>query len=103
QGASMAIEDAVVLGKCLRDLPPPAAFAAFERARRERVERVVAQGKRNGSGKAPGRVGALVRDLAMPMVMRMMAKRDVMGWSPVSGWGVDRATLAPGRWIRWFA
>jgi 2-polyprenyl-6-methoxyphenol hydroxylase-like FAD-dependent oxidoreductase len=77
----MAIEDAVVLGKCLRDLPSPAAaFAAFERARRQRVERVVAQGKRNGTGKAPGPAGALLRDLMMPAFMRMMAKRDPMGW-----------------------
>ncbi|MBB4684938.1 FAD-dependent oxidoreductase [Amycolatopsis jiangsuensis] len=43
QGASMAIEDAVVLGKCLRDLPAPAsAFAAYERVRRARVEKLVA-------------------------------------------------------------
>src|SRR5215475_6746170 len=80
QGASMAVEDAVVLGKCLRDLPSPAAFAAFERARRQRVERVVAQGKRNGTGKAPGPAGALLRDLMMPALMRMTAKRDLMGW-----------------------
>ncbi|PHQ51985.1 hypothetical protein BLA24_10390 [Streptomyces cinnamoneus] len=43
QGASMAIEDGVVLARCLRDLPAPdRAFAAYERLRRERVERVVA-------------------------------------------------------------
>ncbi|MEU6773705.1 FAD-dependent oxidoreductase [Streptomyces sp. NPDC046759] len=39
QGASMALEDAVVLAKALRDLPgAPAAFAAYERHRRARVE-----------------------------------------------------------------
>jgi 2-polyprenyl-6-methoxyphenol hydroxylase-like FAD-dependent oxidoreductase len=80
QGASMAIEDGVVLGKCLRDLPVPAAFAAFERARRGRVERIVKQGKRNGTGKAPGPVGAMVRDLMMPVLMRMMTRRDLTGW-----------------------
>ncbi|MEV4440580.1 FAD-dependent monooxygenase [Streptomyces sp. NPDC049577] len=43
QGASMAIEDGVVLARCLRDLPGPRqAFAAYERLRRERVEKVVA-------------------------------------------------------------
>ncbi|MEX2982753.1 FAD-dependent monooxygenase [Streptomyces sp. C36] len=43
QGASMAIEDGVVLARCLRDLPDTGrAFAAYERLRRERVERVVA-------------------------------------------------------------
>jgi len=36
----MAIEDAVVLAKCLRDVPGiEAAFTAYEALRRERVER----------------------------------------------------------------
>ncbi|MFB0617621.1 FAD-dependent oxidoreductase [Streptomyces sp. AGS-58] len=39
QGASMALEDAVVLAKALRDLPdPPTALAEYERFRRPRVE-----------------------------------------------------------------
>ncbi|MFI9577199.1 FAD-dependent oxidoreductase [Microbispora rosea] len=81
QGASMAVEDAVVLGKCLRDVPDTAkAFAAFERLRRERVERVVAQGKRNGDGKAPGAGGAFVRDLILPVVMRQVEKRNALAW-----------------------
>ncbi|MEV4743008.1 NAD(P)/FAD-dependent oxidoreductase [Streptomyces sp. NPDC049555] len=43
QGASLAIEDGVVLAQCLRDLPGiPRAFAAYERLRRGRAERVVA-------------------------------------------------------------
>ncbi|WP_432926694.1 FAD-dependent monooxygenase [Microbispora sp. CA-135349] len=81
QGASMAIEDAVTLGKCLRDVPDTAgAFAAFERLRRERVERVVAQGKRNGDGKAPGVGGAFVRDLILPVIMRQVEKRNALAW-----------------------
>ncbi|MBX6385144.1 MAG: FAD-dependent monooxygenase [Microbispora sp.] len=81
QGASMAIEDAVVLGKCLRDAADPArAFAAFERLRRDRVERIVAQGKRNGDGKAPGPGGAFVRDLILPVIMRRIQKRNAMAW-----------------------
>ncbi|MEW9532495.1 FAD-dependent monooxygenase [Microbispora sp. NPDC049125] len=81
QGASMAIEDAVVLAMCLRDLPGNAdAFAAFERLRRERVERVVRHGKRNGDGKAPGAVGAYFRDLALPMVMKQVEKRNALAW-----------------------
>jgi 2-polyprenyl-6-methoxyphenol hydroxylase-like FAD-dependent oxidoreductase len=43
QGASMALEDSVVLAQCLRDFPDPAsAFAAYEGLRRERVEKLVA-------------------------------------------------------------
>lgn len=81
QGASMAIEDAVVLGQCLRDAPSIRdAFATFERLRRPRVERVVAQGKRNGSGKAPGLAGAFLRDLVMPVMMRQFEKRNALAW-----------------------
>ncbi|TDV46863.1 2-polyprenyl-6-methoxyphenol hydroxylase-like FAD-dependent oxidoreductase [Actinophytocola oryzae] len=57
QGASMAIEDAVTLARCLRDgADVPDAFARYESLRRTRVERVVAQGKRNGDGKSLGPV-----------------------------------------------
>jgi 2-polyprenyl-6-methoxyphenol hydroxylase-like FAD-dependent oxidoreductase len=81
QGASQAIEDAVVLAKCLRDVPETReAFAAFEKLRRARVEKVVLQGRRNGTGKAPGPVGAWIRDLVMPVVMRQIAKRGSLAW-----------------------
>jgi 2-polyprenyl-6-methoxyphenol hydroxylase-like FAD-dependent oxidoreductase len=43
QGASMALEDAVVLAKALRDQPDTAsAFACYERLRRDRVEANIA-------------------------------------------------------------
>jgi FAD-dependent urate hydroxylase len=81
QGASMAIEDAVVLAKCLRDLPGTLdAFAAFERLRRDRVERIVAHGRRNGSGKTPGAVGAFLRDLMLPAIMRQVDRRNALAW-----------------------
>ena len=54
QGASMAIEDSVVLAKCLRDLPDHrAAFTAYERLRRDRVERVVAESARMSGRSIP--------------------------------------------------
>jgi FAD-dependent urate hydroxylase len=76
QGASMALEDAVALAIALRDGDSmPAAFAAYERERRERVERVVEYGKRNGEGKSLGPVMRLVRDrLIMPRVRARAAK-----------------------------
>ena len=76
QGASMALEDAIALALALRDRPSVAeAFAAYERQRRERVERVVEYGRRNGEGKDMGPVGRLVRDrVIMPMV-RLRAAR----------------------------
>ena len=53
QGASMAIEDAVVLAQCLRDVPgQAAALGTYERLRRSRVERVVQSGA-SGDNPAP--------------------------------------------------
>ncbi|HET8683570.1 MAG TPA: FAD-dependent monooxygenase, partial [Micromonosporaceae bacterium] len=84
QGAAMAVEDAVVLAKCLRDLPDPAAaFAAYEGLRRSRVEAVVAQGRRRGQQKAAGLVGRFVRDrVIMPMVAQRVARlpEDPNSW-----------------------
>jgi 2-polyprenyl-6-methoxyphenol hydroxylase-like FAD-dependent oxidoreductase len=81
QGASMAIEDAVVLATCLRDVPDPAvAFATFKRLRAERVERVVKHGKRSGDGKAQGAIGASIRDVVLPMIMRRMANGNSLDW-----------------------
>jgi FAD-dependent urate hydroxylase len=95
QGASMAIEDGIVLAKCLRDVPAlPAAFAAYERLRRERVEAVVAQGRRNGAGKLVGPIGRLLRDhVIFPLVTRRIAARSAKGgpdpldW--ISGYRID--------------
>jgi FAD-dependent urate hydroxylase len=81
QGASMAAEDAVVLAQCLRDLPGiPQALAAYERLRRRRVERIVAQGARTGSAKTPGPVGRVVRDLALPLVFRFLVTERSTAW-----------------------
>jgi 2-polyprenyl-6-methoxyphenol hydroxylase-like FAD-dependent oxidoreductase len=77
QGSSLAVEDAVVLARCLRDLPLPDALAAYERARRRRTERVVAQGFRTSSAKSPPAVGRVVRDLVMPLVLR---RTDPRAW-----------------------
>jgi 2-polyprenyl-6-methoxyphenol hydroxylase-like FAD-dependent oxidoreductase len=45
QGASLAIEDGIVLAQCLRDIPgQAAALATYEHLRRSRVERVVQAG-----------------------------------------------------------
>jgi 2-polyprenyl-6-methoxyphenol hydroxylase-like FAD-dependent oxidoreductase len=72
QGASLSIEDAVVLAMRLRDLPgPEAAFARFEAERRPRVERIVKWAARMNSSKAAGPVGRVVRDAMMPAVLRL--------------------------------
>ncbi len=76
----MAIEDAVELGRCLRDLPrPAAAFDAYERLRRQRVERVVAQGARSSNSKAAGPLGRVLRDALLPTMLRRAASASGRG------------------------
>jgi FAD-dependent urate hydroxylase len=70
QGASLAIEDAVQLAKCLRDLPaPPQAFAAFEQLRRSRAEKIIKQAARVNNNKAATGAARVFRDLMMPVMM----------------------------------
>jgi 2-polyprenyl-6-methoxyphenol hydroxylase-like FAD-dependent oxidoreductase len=74
QGASLAIEDAVVVAKCLRDLPDPQqAFARFEALRRSRVERIIKVAARINSNKAPGPVAQVFRDAILPVILRVTA------------------------------
>ena len=81
QGASMAIEDAVVLARCLRDLPDSGqAFAAYERLRRARVERIVAHGARTSNSKAAGPVVRVLRDLMMPLILKRVASGESLAW-----------------------
>ncbi len=81
QGASMALEDAVVLAQCLRDSrDSQSAFAAFERVRRHRVERIVAQGARTSSSKAAGPLGRVLRDLMMPFVFKHLVTPASLEW-----------------------
>jgi 2-polyprenyl-6-methoxyphenol hydroxylase-like FAD-dependent oxidoreductase len=77
QGASMAIEDAVVLAKCFRDAPDvSSAFARYEATRRPRVERVVREGKKSGDGKTPGRFGRVFRDAVLRVIFSGERQRD---------------------------
>jgi 2-polyprenyl-6-methoxyphenol hydroxylase-like FAD-dependent oxidoreductase len=77
----MAAEDGVVLAMCLRDLPDvPRALAAYEGLRRRRVERIVAQGARTSSAKTPGPVGRALRDLALPLVFKLLVTERSQAW-----------------------
>ena len=72
QGASLAVEDAVVLAKCLRDLPDAQqAFARFETLRRPRVERIIKVAARINSNKTAGPVARVVRDAILPAVLKL--------------------------------
>lgn len=80
QGASLAIEDAVELARCLRDLDAPSALHRFERLRRDRVEQVVRYSRRRARGAVAGPVGRAVRDLVMPTVLRRIDREDGHAW-----------------------
>ena len=81
QGASLAIEDGVVLAQCLRDVPDISrAFATFDQLRRGRVERIVAQGARSSSTKAAGPLGRILRDRALPLVFRYLVTERSQAW-----------------------
>ena len=88
QGASMALEDSMVLAKCLRDVPEvEAALAAYERLRKDRVEKISEEARRNGARKAPtNAVSRGVRDLVMPLFLKMAARSAARGHSYRVDW-----------------
>ncbi|MFO7290430.1 MAG: FAD-dependent monooxygenase [Bacillota bacterium] len=82
QGASLALEDAIVLARCLRDLPDPAeALAAFERLRRPRAEKVVRYSRSIGNNKAvSNRILLWLRDATMPFFLKLFASPNAHDW-----------------------
>ncbi|GAA2107762.1 FAD-dependent oxidoreductase [Actinomadura alba] len=94
QGASLAIESAVELARCLRDLPDPSsAFAAYEGLRRARVEKITARGAKINHTKTPGPVARKAMSVMMPIMLKAMniektlgrEQRHVIGWdAPVT-------------------
>ncbi len=81
QGASMAMEDGVVLALCLRDgAGVPSALAAYEEARRTRVERIVAAGARSSSAKTPPALLRPLSDAALRFVFRFAVTDRSTAW-----------------------
>ena len=82
QGASLALEDAIVLARCLRDLPETsAAFRTFEQLRRERAEKIVKFSRDRGANKvAPNALARWLRDMTLPFILRHFAKEDSLRW-----------------------
>lgn len=97
QGASMAIEDAVQLARCVRDRPTiPAALETYERLRRTRVERIVAVGARSTSDKVAGPVARVFRDLMMPLFLRRVAGNGASSLAWMHRYHIDwDAPVAP--------
>ena len=87
QGASMALEDAVVLGKCLRDVAEvEKAFAAFQSLRKARVEQVVREARRNSNRKIPHPIMGWVLDLLLPTFLKAGAHMAEQGYAYEVSW-----------------
>ncbi|QRP50326.1 NAD(P)/FAD-dependent oxidoreductase [Amycolatopsis sp. FDAARGOS 1241] len=81
QGASLSLEDAVEVARCLRDLPTAdEAFAAFESLRRPRIDRVMKDTERTNNRKTASAFGRVLRDLLFPVAMKLFAKPEKAAW-----------------------
>jgi 2-polyprenyl-6-methoxyphenol hydroxylase-like FAD-dependent oxidoreductase len=89
QGASLAIESAVELARCLRDIDDVnAAFAAYELLRRERVEKISEQAAKTNTGKTNGAAANFVFGLLMPILRRTILVPEKM-LGPVHRFRID--------------
>ncbi len=83
QGASLALEDAVTLARCLRDEPShAAAFAAYQRIRQPRADAIVSYARKINARKrvTTSRLGIAIRDAMMPMFLRRAAEDTRNDW-----------------------
>jgi 2-polyprenyl-6-methoxyphenol hydroxylase-like FAD-dependent oxidoreductase len=80
QGASMAIEDTIVLAQRLATDPVPAALAAYDAARRDRIGKMLKAGHGNrASKKATGTVRRRVTDAVMSFGLKHFFEKAT-GW-----------------------
>lgn len=80
-GASLAIEDAVVLTRWMQhESRPDAAFHGFTEERKTRAEKIVRFGRQIGDRKVSSAAGNLFRDLTLGMFLRMGAKATAEGY-----------------------
>jgi 2-polyprenyl-6-methoxyphenol hydroxylase-like FAD-dependent oxidoreductase len=97
QGAALALEDAMLLARLLRDsVDYRGAFAAFEAERSPRVERIVAEGRRRGADKqlvAP--LQAKVREIMLRLMLNAFGKHaDDWVWRYAIDWQDAEALVA---------
>jgi 2-polyprenyl-6-methoxyphenol hydroxylase-like FAD-dependent oxidoreductase len=80
QGASLALEDTIVLAQCIRDCEDlETAFKLFEKLRQDRVKKIVASARKVGDNKTvPNKFQQFFRDLLLPVFVKMEAKK--MNW-----------------------
>jgi len=94
QGAAMALEDAVVLARSVA-AHGGEGLAAYERARRDRVEAIVRAGARSSSAKIPGRLGRVPLETMLSLVFRSgVAARSTTAFT-AHRLGPDRPGVSP--------
>ena len=78
----MALEDAAILAKCLRDIPDlNSAFATYEQLRRERTKKMFEAGKHGDAGKHAIRpMQQWFRDLTTPIFLKLFVTPKVNDW-----------------------
>lgn len=88
QGASQALEDVIVLAKCLRDSSTIAqAFDTYERLRKARAEALVAEARKMGNQKSPPTgMAAWFRDLLLPFFLKLTAKQTTWVYDYKVAW-----------------
>jgi salicylate hydroxylase len=82
QGASVAMEDAVVLARHLAAAAPgsiPHGLAAFDRERHPRVGKLAKMETSNRDAKTAGPIGARLREMIMPHVFNRFYEKST-GW-----------------------
>jgi 2-polyprenyl-6-methoxyphenol hydroxylase-like FAD-dependent oxidoreductase len=82
QGASLAMEDALVVAKCLRDITDVGdALTTYEQLRRDRAEKIVAYSHRIGQTKTIGNPLLFrVRNLVLPFALKRFANPEAHAW-----------------------
>jgi 2-polyprenyl-6-methoxyphenol hydroxylase-like FAD-dependent oxidoreductase len=99
QGASLAMEDAIVLAQCLRDLPErELALPTYERLRRERVERVVQYGHSLGSWRPmTSPIQGWFWERLTPLFLKRSANPTALDWlySYQVDWNAQAAVTVP--------
>ena len=81
QGASLALEDSVILAKFLRDSSDlDQALTAYEAARRPRVAKVAQLAKRTNQSKVAGPLLRRFQDLLFPVALKYFVHSESENW-----------------------
>lgn len=84
QGASMAMESAITLAKCLRDIPDiQDAFVRYQQLRKSRVEKMIAMGRRTGKMfTMTNPLGKVTRNTMLSLMLKRGTKQfdDMYGY-----------------------